>query len=99
MIQNLWSDGEAAGYVKKYHDPDVALRIYTSHLLGREPRLILHDGGSTSVKAIATDLFNSKITVLRVKGSGWDLSTIEPSGLPAVRLEPLLRLEQLEQLI
>ena len=98
MIQNLWNDADAARYVTKYHDPDIALRIYTSHLLGREPRLVLHGGGNTSVKTIATDLFENKIAVLRVKGSGWDLSLIEPSGLPAVQLESLLRLEQLEQL-
>jgi len=98
MIQNLWNDADAARYVTKYHDPDIALRIYTSQLLGREPRLVLHSGGNTSVKTIATDLFENKIAVLRVKGSGWDLSLIEPSGLPAVQLESLLRLEQLEQL-
>lgn len=98
MIQNLWNDADAAGYVTKYHDPDIALRVYTSNLLGREPRLVLHGGGNTSVKTIATDLFGNKIAVLRVKGSGWDLPLIEPSGLPAVQLEPLLRLEQLEQL-
>ena len=98
MIQNLWSDADAAGYVTKYHDPDIALRIYTSHLLGREPRLVLHGGGNTSVKTIATDLFGNKISVLRVKASGRDLSVIEPDGLPAVQLESLLRLEQLEQL-
>jgi rhamnose utilization protein RhaD (predicted bifunctional aldolase and dehydrogenase)/NAD(P)-dependent dehydrogenase (short-subunit alcohol dehydrogenase family) len=98
MIQNLWNDADAAGYVTKYHDPDIALRIYTSHLLGREPRLVLHGGGNTSVKTVVTDLFENKIAVLRVKGSGWDLSLVEPSGLPAVRLESLLRLEQLEQL-
>jgi rhamnose utilization protein RhaD (predicted bifunctional aldolase and dehydrogenase)/NAD(P)-dependent dehydrogenase (short-subunit alcohol dehydrogenase family) len=97
MIQNLWNDADAAGYVTKYQDPDIALRVYTSHLLGREPRLVLHGGGNTSVKTIAIDLFGKKIAVLRVKGSGRDLSLIEPSGLPAVRLESLLRLEQLEQ--
>src|SRR6516225_1400182 len=98
MIQNLWNDADAGGYVTKHHDPDIALRVYTSHLLGREPRLVLHGGGNTSVKTIATDLFGNKIAVLRVKGSGCDLSSIEPSGLPAVQLESLLRLEQLEQL-
>jgi rhamnose utilization protein RhaD (predicted bifunctional aldolase and dehydrogenase)/NAD(P)-dependent dehydrogenase (short-subunit alcohol dehydrogenase family) len=98
MIQNLWNDADAAGYVTKYHDPDIALRVYTSHLLGRERRLVLHGGGNTSVKTIATDLFENKVAVLRVKGTGSDLSLIEPSGLPAVQLEPLLRLEQLEQL-
>ncbi len=74
------------------------LRIFTSRLLGREPRLVLHGGGNTSVKTTETDLFGVETNVLRVKGSGWDLATIEPVGLPAVRLEPLLKLEQLEQL-
>jgi rhamnulose-1-phosphate aldolase/alcohol dehydrogenase len=98
MIQNLWSDAEATEYVARYNHPDVALRIFTSRLLGREPRLVLHGGGNTSVKTTETDLFGVETNVLRVKGSGWDLAAIEPKGLPAVRLEPLLKLEQLEQL-
>ena len=98
MIQNLWSDADANGYVSRYNNPDLAFRIYTSHLLGRESRLVLHGGGNTSVKTMEADLFGSETPVLRIKGSGWDLASIEPVGLPAVRLEPLLKLEQLEQL-
>jgi rhamnulose-1-phosphate aldolase/alcohol dehydrogenase len=98
MIQNQWSDADATEHVARYNNPDVGLRIYTSRLLGREPRLVLHGGGNTSVKTIETDLFRIETMVLRVKGSGWDLAAIEPVGLPAVRLEPLLKLEQLEQL-
>jgi rhamnose utilization protein RhaD (predicted bifunctional aldolase and dehydrogenase)/NAD(P)-dependent dehydrogenase (short-subunit alcohol dehydrogenase family) len=98
MIRNQWSDTEASEYLLRYHNPDVALRIYTSRLLGREPRLVLHGGGNTSVKTDETDLFRTETRVLRVKGSGWDLAGIEPVGLPAVRLEPLLKLEQLEEL-
>jgi len=98
MIQNFWHDADAAEYVARYQIPDVALRIYTSRLLGRESRLVLHGGGNTSVKTIENDLFGTETTVLRVKGSGWDLATIEPIGLPAVRLAPLLTVEQLDQL-
>jgi rhamnose utilization protein RhaD (predicted bifunctional aldolase and dehydrogenase)/NAD(P)-dependent dehydrogenase (short-subunit alcohol dehydrogenase family) len=98
MIQNSWRDADAAEYVARYQTPDVALRIYTSRLLGREPRLVLHGGGNTSVKTIENDLFGIETEVLRVKGSGWDLAAIEPVGLPAVRLAPLLTLEQLDQL-
>jgi rhamnose utilization protein RhaD (predicted bifunctional aldolase and dehydrogenase)/NAD(P)-dependent dehydrogenase (short-subunit alcohol dehydrogenase family) len=98
MIQNSWRDADAAEYVARYQTPDVALRIYTSRLLGREPRLVLHGGGNTSVKTIENDLFGLQTTVLRVKGSGWDLAAIEPIGLPAVRLAPLLTVEQLDQL-
>jgi rhamnose utilization protein RhaD (predicted bifunctional aldolase and dehydrogenase)/NAD(P)-dependent dehydrogenase (short-subunit alcohol dehydrogenase family) len=98
MIQNFWRDAEAAEYVARYQGPDVALRIYTSRLLGRESRLVLHGGGNTSVKTIEKDLLGIETTVLRVKGSGWDLAAIEPVGLPAVRLAPLLTLEQLDHL-
>ena len=98
MIQNLWSDADATEYVARYSNPDVAIRIYTSRLLGQERRLVQHGGGNTSVKTTELDLFGMETAVLRVKGSGWDLATIESVGLPAVRLEPLLKLEQLEQL-
>ena len=98
MIQNRWSDTDATEYIARYKNQDVALRTYTSRLLGREPRLVLHGGGNTSVKTTETDLLGIETVVLRVKGSGWDLAAIEPVGLPAVRLEPLLKLEQLEQL-
>src|SRR5580704_124593 len=98
MIQNRWNDAEAAEYISRYHNPDLGLRIYGSRLLGQEPRLVLHGGGNTSVKTTEPDLFGIETEVLRIKGSGWDLAAIEPVGLPAVRLEPLLKLAQLEQL-
>jgi rhamnose utilization protein RhaD (predicted bifunctional aldolase and dehydrogenase)/NAD(P)-dependent dehydrogenase (short-subunit alcohol dehydrogenase family) len=98
MIQNFWCDADAADYVAHYDNPEVALRIYTSRLLGREPRLVLHGGGNTSVKTTEKDLLGIENMVLRVKGSGWDLAAIEPVGLPAVRLAPLLKLELLEKL-
>jgi rhamnose utilization protein RhaD (predicted bifunctional aldolase and dehydrogenase)/NAD(P)-dependent dehydrogenase (short-subunit alcohol dehydrogenase family) len=98
MIPDLWSDAVAASYLARYSDADLAFRIYTSHLLGQEPRLVLHGGGNTSVKTVATDLLGSPTAVLRIKGSGWDLASIGPNGLPAVRLEPLRRLESLDRL-
>jgi rhamnose utilization protein RhaD (predicted bifunctional aldolase and dehydrogenase)/NAD(P)-dependent dehydrogenase (short-subunit alcohol dehydrogenase family) len=98
MIQNLWSDADATEYIARYNNPDVGLRIYTSRLLGQERRLVLHGGGNISVKTTELDLFGTETAVLRVKGSGWDLAAIEPVGLPGVRLEPVLKLEQLEQL-
>ena len=69
--------------------PDLALRIYTTRLLGRDPSLVLHGGGNTSVKTRLRDLNGDDTDVLCVKGSGWDMGTIEPPGLPAVRLEAL----------
>jgi rhamnose utilization protein RhaD (predicted bifunctional aldolase and dehydrogenase)/NAD(P)-dependent dehydrogenase (short-subunit alcohol dehydrogenase family) len=76
----------------------VALRVYTTRLLGGEPRLVLHGGGNTSVKTMQRDLLGDEVEVLCVKGSGWDMGNIEPPGLPAVRLAPLRRLAALEAL-
>src|ERR1019366_6440009 len=74
----------------------LALRTYTARLVGSEPSLGLHGGGNTSVKDTTTTLLGETIEVLHIKGSGWDLATIEPEGHPAVRLEPLKRLRGLE---
>ena len=70
-------------------DADLALRIYSTRLLGRDPKLVLHGGGNASLKTTARDLAGANVAVLRVKGSGSDMGTIEPAGFPAVRLEPL----------
>jgi rhamnose utilization protein RhaD (predicted bifunctional aldolase and dehydrogenase) len=34
---------------------DLALHVYTSRLLGREPKLVLHGGGNTSAKTVMQD--------------------------------------------
>ncbi|MCC7017627.1 MAG: bifunctional aldolase/short-chain dehydrogenase, partial [Rhodospirillales bacterium] len=101
-MKNLWSDRDAESCVRRYAKAgvarDLALRVYTTRLLGGEPRLVLHGGGNTSVKTRMRDLAGADVGVLCVKGSGWDMATIEPEGLPAVRLEPLLGLLKLEAL-
>jgi rhamnose utilization protein RhaD (predicted bifunctional aldolase and dehydrogenase)/NAD(P)-dependent dehydrogenase (short-subunit alcohol dehydrogenase family) len=101
-MQSLWDDREAAdavaGWAAKGVGGDLALRTYSARLLGREPKLVLHGGGNTSVKTTARDLLGREVEVLCVKGSGWDLATIEPAGHPAVRLRPLLELEALDRL-
>ena len=74
------------------------MRVYTTRLLGGEPRLVLHGGGNTSCKMVATDLVGDRWDVLCVKGSGWDMGTIEPAGLPAVKLAPLLKARKLKSL-
>jgi rhamnose utilization protein RhaD (predicted bifunctional aldolase and dehydrogenase)/NAD(P)-dependent dehydrogenase (short-subunit alcohol dehydrogenase family) len=68
---------------------DLADRVYTSRLLGRDPALVLHGGGITSVKSRAPDVDGKPVDVLWVKGSGWDLGSIEPQGFAQCRLEPL----------
>ena len=101
-MKNLWSDREAEAAVARYGADgvgrDLALRVYTTRLLGGEPRLVLHGGGNTSLKTRMTDLAGDEVEVLCVKGSGWDMGRIEPPGLPAVRLEPLRRLRQRDAL-
>jgi rhamnose utilization protein RhaD (predicted bifunctional aldolase and dehydrogenase)/NAD(P)-dependent dehydrogenase (short-subunit alcohol dehydrogenase family) len=99
-MHSLWSDGDAEAMVRRFGDSagpgpagrDVALRVYTSRLLGGDPRLVLHGGGNTSVKTVLPDLLGDPVEVLCVKGSGWDMAEIEPPGLPAVRLAPFGRL-------
>jgi len=90
--QDAAADAMAAHYAKAGIGRDLALRVYTSRLLGQEPRLVLHGGGNTSLKTRLPDLLGEPSDVLCVKGSGWDLAAIEPAGLPAVRLEPLRKL-------
>lgn len=101
-MQNDWNDDKAVEYVRRYAeqgvDKDLALRVYTTRLLGRNSQLVLHGGGNTSVKAGSKDLFGDEVDVLCVKGSGWDMAEIEPAGLPAVRLSPLQKLKLLEVL-
>lgn len=100
-MQSRWSDDEAAVYVARYAatwGEDMALRVYTSRLIGAEPSLVLHGGGNTSVKGEVTDVLGDRIPALFVKGSGWDLGTIEPQGFPAVQLEHLRRMCRLPAL-
>jgi rhamnose utilization protein RhaD (predicted bifunctional aldolase and dehydrogenase)/NAD(P)-dependent dehydrogenase (short-subunit alcohol dehydrogenase family) len=85
---------EAARFLSEHRDvpEDVALRTYTARLLGRSPALVLHGGGNTSVKTTAKTRLGESVAVLCVKGSGWDLATIEPAGHPACRIEHLKKM-------
>ena len=102
MIANRWTDAEAAS-LQQAAGPDLrarelALRVYTSRLIGRDPDLVMHGGGNTSLKSTAEDVFGDSADVLHIKGSGWDLETIKAEGLPAVRMAPLMRLRGLAAL-
>jgi rhamnose utilization protein RhaD (predicted bifunctional aldolase and dehydrogenase)/NAD(P)-dependent dehydrogenase (short-subunit alcohol dehydrogenase family) len=92
-MKSRWSDEDASRCAG-----DLALRVYTSRLLGAEPALVLHGGGNTSVKSSITNLFGEEERVIYVKGSGWDLETIEPAGFSPCRMQPLLALAKLETL-
>ena len=101
-MKSQWTDADAQKAVKEYGakgvSEDLALRTYTTRLLGRDPMLVLHGGGNTSVKTRMTDLVGEEHDVLCVKGSGWDMGVIEPAGLPAVKLKPLQKLRSRKDL-
>jgi len=92
-MKNLWNDKEAARY-----NSDLELRVYTSRLLGRDTTLVLHGGGNTSVKIREKNILGEEEDILYVKGSGWDLETIEAAGFAPVRLQHLIKLSKLPSL-
>jgi len=77
-MKYLWKDQEAADFTC-----DLALRVYTSRLLGRDKSLVLHGGGNTSVKIVEKNIFGEDEEILYVKGSGWDLEKIEAAAREA----------------
>src|SRR6476619_4661772 len=101
-MQSRYIDRDAQAIVDRYArdgvGTDLALRVYTSRLLGRDPRLVLHGGGNTSVKTSVADLLGETASVICIKGSGADMADIEPAGLPAVRLDRLRKLRARKQL-
>jgi rhamnulose-1-phosphate aldolase/alcohol dehydrogenase len=101
-MQSKWSDAAAKEFAAKYApkgvNEDLAVRTYTTRLLGSDPKMVLHGGGNTSVKTVVKDQLGEDVEVICIKGSGWDMGVIEPAGLPAVRLEPLRKLRKLDKL-
>ena len=101
-MKSSWSDKDAQDFITRYApkgvNADLAVRTYTTRLLGSDPRMVLHGGGNTSVKTTMKDVLGEDVGVICIKGSGWDMGVIEPVGLPAVRLEPLRKLRKLDKL-
>lgn len=87
-MDNLWNENKA-----KECETDLDLRVYTSNLLGQNDQLVLHGGGNTSVK---TKVNGEEI--LYVKGSGWDLVSIQAEGFAPVKMSALLEMAKLESL-
>jgi len=92
-MNSLWDEKEASEY-----QDDLGLRVYTSRLLGRNPSLVLHGGGNTSVKITEKNILGEDQELLYVKGSGWDLETIDRPGFAPVKLDHLIKLAGLEKL-
>ena len=99
-MKSGWVEGDAEALVaqgaKSGIDRELALRIYTTRLLGRDPKLVLHGGGNTSLKTRMADRFGEQVEVLRIKASGAEMAAIGPAGLPAVRIAALRRLRALD---
>ncbi len=93
-MKSYWSDKAA----KKLKNNPLKLRVYSSRLLGKEPDLVLHGGGNTSVKVREKNLFKEEEEILYVKGSGWDLATIEAEGFAPVKLDTLFKMAKLNNL-
>ena len=92
-MKSIWKDEDAADY-----KDDLGLRVYTSRLLGRDPSLVLHGGGNTSVKIKKKNILGQEEDILYVKGSGWDLETIDVPGFSPVRMQHLIELAKLNSL-
>jgi rhamnose utilization protein RhaD (predicted bifunctional aldolase and dehydrogenase)/NAD(P)-dependent dehydrogenase (short-subunit alcohol dehydrogenase family) len=92
-MKSLWNESDA----KKF-TTDLDLRVYTSRLLGKMSSLVLHGGGNTSVKSTQKNLFDEVEDILYVKGSGWDLATIQAEGFAPVKMDMLLKMSKLESL-
>ncbi|WP_219948356.1 bifunctional aldolase/short-chain dehydrogenase [Salinibacterium sp. M195] len=66
--------------------------VHVSRLLGADPGLVLHGGGNTSIKSEVVDVTGESVEVLFIKGSGWDLATIERPGFVPLRRDRLAEL-------
>ena len=101
-MKSSWNNKIALQYVSEYKkkniSKDLALRIYTTHLLGKNPKLVLHGGGNSSVKSIGKNLYKKNVNLIYVKGSGWDMSNLNELGMPGLELNPLLETVKLNKL-
>ena len=99
-MKSGWVDRDAEAFVaesaKSGVDRDLALRVYTTRLLGRDPKLVLHGGGNTSLKTRMRDRFGEGVEALRVKSSGSDMAAIGSDGFVAVLLGPMRKLRALD---
>ncbi len=101
-MKNRYNDKEAKAHIARYRRQgvaaDLALRIYTSRLLGAEKSLVIHGGGNTSVKTTITDAAGIEFQALCVKGSGRNLDSLEPEDMTVLDLWLLNGLEKLKTL-
>ncbi|MCD6273918.1 MAG: bifunctional aldolase/short-chain dehydrogenase, partial [Deltaproteobacteria bacterium] len=99
-MQNFFDIEQSRAFINNFSEypGDLALRVYTSRLLGSNINLVLHGGGNTSVKTVLPDITGADRQVIFVKGSGADLKFVAPEGFTGLNLEPLRKLCSLENL-
>ncbi|GAC1319574.1 MAG: bifunctional aldolase/short-chain dehydrogenase [Chloroflexota bacterium] len=83
---NLWDTNAPS------EDQPLDLLVYRSRLIGSDTDLVVWGGGNTSVKTVEIDHAGRTRAVLRIKGSGTDLKSIDRSGFPGVFLDEVLPL-------
>src|SRR5438046_8748983 len=91
-MKSRWNDAEAA----KLEGLD--LLVYASRLIGAEPSLVVWGGGNTSIKTVERDHRGGEVGVLRVKGSGSDLKSVQRRDFPGVRMDDILALLEREDM-
>ena len=99
-MKSAYNKVDAEKILKKYPDisMELAIRVYTSQLIGSNPNLVLHGGGNTSIKMTKKNILGEEQEVLFVKSSGVDLANITPEGFVALDLAFLRKLRMVESL-
>ncbi len=82
-MRSRWNDADAAPLT------ELDLLVYASRLIGAETSLVVWGGGNTSIKVAERDHRGRPVEVLRVKGSGSDLKSIQRKDFPGVRMDDI----------
>ncbi len=85
-MRSRWNDAEAAGLT------GLDLLVYASRLIGAETSLVVWGGGNTSIKTVERDHRGREVPVLRVKGSGSDLKSVQRKDFPGVGMDDITAL-------
>ena len=101
-MKSKWNDKDANKFIKRYIkkgiNKELALRIYSTRLLGNDPKMVLHGGGNTSLKFFTKNSFGKKEDIIFVKGSGKDMSNIDADGFPSLELNNLIKLKKIKRM-
>ncbi len=83
-MKSRWNDTEfqsvVEGYVKAGLNRDLAIRTYTTRLLGVDPEMVLHGGGNTSVKTIFTEADGSEVSGFASRAAAGTWAPSNPRG-------------------